>query len=166
MQKGFFNYKDDDYTDWLNRHLMGVLPEGLYAGFDPQLGASMNLVLTHGPTGFRETDEYGTITPRIGVYRTKQGVMVREDADIILPIATNPTAFTRIDIVVAEHKYSKAVGGTAAVYKVIKGVPTENPSAPTPNSPNLQLVLGTLYVPAGTTALNNGGVQYLSLIHI
>jgi len=157
-----FNYKDDDKTDWLNRQHHGINPEGLYRGFDfdADNSAALNLVLEHTTTGWQETDLAQALTPFMGLVRTKQGVNVVEDASVVIPITDNPSADPRIDLVVCEHEYVSVVGGTAAGYLCIPGIPAANPVAPNPTFPLKQVVLGTLYLPAGTTAITDPGVVY------
>ena len=156
-QERFWNYRDDDLTFRLDQWLLGVIDAGLYRGFDPKLNGTLTLRLEHDVTGYVKTLKNGDLTNQLGVYVTKQGVLINEDAAIEVDIP--PTgANARIDYVVAEHDYIDVDGGTEASYKVIQG--PANGSLPTLTNPNVQIILGQLSLPPNTTSLLQTGVVY------
>lgn len=147
-QTRFWNYKADDKTLSLNERDLILIPHGLYCGFDAILSnANMNLVLDHTTTNKKKVDINLNLTNALGIWKSKQGVIVVEDAQLTLPITGGNTQ-PRIDLVVAEHEYIAVAGGTTAIYKIILGTPAANPVAPALTSPNKQIILGTLRVPA------------------
>jgi hypothetical protein len=153
IQERSVEYRTQDSSYKINRHALAGLPAGLYAGFDPTLGATMDLVLHHNDTGFVETDLTNTLLPTKGVVVSRQGVRVYEPDTITLPIT--PTTVTgRRDAIVMEHTYIEVAGGQSATFTVIEGVP-ESPTL----APN-QVLLGLLLLPANCTALNQSGVDY------
>jgi hypothetical protein len=77
------------------------------------------------------------------------------------PINPNATGDPRIDIIVCEHQYVDIPGASIAIYSVIQGTPDPNPVAPPLTAPDqIKIIIGQLYVPAGTAALTDGGVIY------
>lgn len=155
-QKKFWNYRDDDLTKDINRWLSGLIESGLYRGFDPILGAVMDLKLNHETTGAIRVDSQEAFTQRFGVLCTKQGVIVQDDTEISLPIAITSGA-GRNDIIVYNHKYTEIEGGEAGFYSVIQGTATD---FPLPADELTQTVIGYLTLPANCVSLNTTGVVY------
>lgn len=154
-----WNYQDDDATWDLNQRENGIFPPGLYRGFDASLAAGMTLDLIQTVTGALQTDTDGITENQYGIWYTKQGTVVYEDATVSLPI-DNGDGQDRIDLIVGQHQYVYSVGGAAATYVVIKGTPATTPVAPSLTLAPQQVILGQLYVPAGTTSLLDAGVVY------
>lgn len=159
-QTRYFNWKDDDKTDWLNRRLIGILPYGLYRGYDAVLASGLNLSLEHNITGFDEVTKLLVHRTNLGLVKTKQGTLVIEDDPVVVPITANPSVEPRIDLVVMEHEYIEVAGGQPAIYKVLVGTPAPVPVAPALSDPNKQVILGELYCPAGMSDLTDTGVVY------
>ena len=158
-----WNWEDDDSTFDMNWRDLLFFPPGLYTGFDAKnLGSSGTLafVLWHNATGVRKVDESLSSTPKNGLWRTKQGVCVYEDDVIPLTLGANLSSFPRIDLVVGTHQYLETPGGAVATYQIIQGTPGATPVAPALTFPNQQVILGTFYVPAGTTDLAAVGLTY------
>jgi len=156
-QSRFWNFQDDDLTFRLDQWRLGIIDAGLYRGFDPVLSGTMNMQLNHVTTGYRKTEKDGTLTPELGIVITKQGVVINEDAGVSIDFAPT-TSQPRIDYVVVEHDYIDVQGGTEAVYRVIQG--PDGGALPTLDKPNLQVIIGTLTLPAGVTSLLAPGVVY------
>lgn len=159
-QKRFWNWEDDDYTLSLNHRDLLSMPPGLYAGFDAVLGASLTLQLVHSTTGIQITNLGKSLSNKWGMWRSKMGVFVHEDANINLAISAGDSTFPRIDLIVAEHEYSQVTGGASATYSVIEGTPAASPSAPSLTDANIQTIIGRIYIPANTTTLDEAGVIY------
>lgn len=159
-QERWWNWQDDDSTFRLNWRDLGIHEPGRYRGFDGDLTfAPLQLNLVHTSTGVTKTKLNLTTTPKIGVWLSKQGCVITEDSNIIIPITAGNT-LPRIDLIVGQHEYTQIVGGTAATYSVITGTPSLTPVAPTLPFPEKQVILGALYVPANMISLTGPGVVY------
>jgi hypothetical protein len=158
-QKRFWDFKADDLTSSLNRWLLGIIPMGLYQGFDPAeisvdgfiTSSDMNLRLNHATTGQKESDEDNTLTNKIGKFIAPQGIVVTEDTTIVLPINPNSSGHPRKDLIIATTEYVTIEGGADVVYSVVQGTPAAIPVAPTLPFPNKQTILGTITILGGTT---------------
>jgi len=159
-QEKFWNWKDDDNTFRLNWQNLTILPYGLYSGFTANLQSGMNLILEHEETKVKQDL---TKSDPMGVWKSKQGVVITEDSSITIPITDGDSSNDRIDLIVGQHRYIKSKGGAAALYVVIQGVPSVNPSKPTLTIPNEQVVLGYLLVPQNSTDLS--GAVYTKADH-
>ena len=157
-QRRFYNFGNDDDTDELNRRQLGLYDKGVYRGFDAMLINPLILRLYHTETGTEEVTGVGVHLVNIGMLVTSQGTIVKEDANINITIDSNPASSDRTDLIVCEHVYSFTTGGTPAVYKVIKGTP--GAGVPALTNANYQVVIGTLFLPAFTTTLNDDGVKW------
>jgi hypothetical protein len=161
----YFNWQDPDATKALNLRLLGITDAGRYRGYDRNLIASavMNLRLEPGATSFPVTlfDTPTFTTEQRSVILTKQGVVIHENAPIDIPVTPNNSGHPRIDLIVCEHQYVDVQNGSEAFYYSVAGVPAANPVAPAlPGQAQLKIIIGTLYVPDGTTDLNTTGVVY------
>ncbi len=163
-QKRAFEFKADDSTFDFNQRVLDLLKPGLYHGFDAVLAAGLNLSLTMVNSGNTFIDENEVESDPKGMYITKQGVIVREDAAITLPVSVGDPINPRIDLVVAEHLYTAVEGGQPAIYLIIKGTPSATPVAPALTNSKRQTILGQLYVPANMASLNEAGVEYTKSI--
>lgn len=152
-QERWWNWLDDDSTFRLNSRDLIMIPFGLYSGFDKKAGTGMVLTLTHTINPKTKVNQDLTESNPLGVWKSKQGVVIAEDANITLNIDTGHPTFARIDTIVGEHEYVEAEGGSFATYKVVKGIPSNQPIPPLVSS-NKQVVLGTLLVPANCVDLD------------
>lgn len=160
-QKRYFNFKQDDLTFDLSTVNKGILPEGVFAGFDFVATADLNLSLVHTVTGvqFLDADNL-TLKSNIGVFRTKQGVVVQEDAPISLPIGST-SSLPRIDLIIARHSFVENSGGDIAQIAVIQGTPNASPVAPALLDADREVILGILTLPANCLQLDQSGVSYV-----
>lgn len=159
-QRRFWNYLDDDLTIDLTRWITGLIPSGLYRGFDWSPAAGMNLILNHETTGYKYVDKDQNETSNLGVVITRQGVIVQDDTVLSLAIAANSSGNPRIDIIILSHEYEEFEGGSDALYSVIQGTPSSTPVAPAVGDDKKDVIIGYLYVPDGTTSLLDAGVIY------
>lgn len=162
-QEVFFAWQADDLTWDLNRHLLGFFDPGVYRGYYVDLSLVVNpglLVMTMAdPAGVNnavETEQNLTVSAPFGVLFTKQGGIVREDADLSLPVTDNSgSADPRIDTVYCEHEYTQVTGGTAAIYGIIEGAPATNPVAPGLTNAPIQVIIGYIRWEAEATGLGS-----------
>jgi len=152
MQNRTFNYKEDDSTFLLNNKFAGIIPAGIYAGFDVEefSGMTLNLIQDNGIIKL----DINRNESVVGVAVSKQGVVITENSDISITL-TNGAVGNRWDLIVMNHKFIDTVGGEAATYTVIEGVPNSKvPTIPTVTS-NTQVILYTVYIPSGAVDLTN-----------
>lgn len=153
-QERFWQWLDDDSTFRLNWRDLLILPYGLYRGFDNESPKSgWNLILGHSLSEGKVDLNLNT-SNKMGVWKTKQGVVITEDTSISLTVDPSHATLKRIDLIVAEHQYIQTQGGTTAIYKVIKGVPGTNPTVPSIMDPSKQVVLGELFIPNGAADIS------------
>lgn len=157
-QRRFWNWRDDDYTLDLSQEKLGIIDSGRYRGFEYDASTSgMGLVLSHLGTGVGKVDLASIATPKMGVWVSQQGVVITEDAALApLAVSPNTSGNPRIDLVIGSHHYVQAVGGVVATYSIVQGTPAASPVAPALPNPTKDVVLGTLLIPNGTTALSVG----------
>nr|DAM99173.1 MAG TPA: Structural protein [Herelleviridae sp.] len=153
-QERWWNWLDDDSTFRMNWRDLVLIPYGVYAGFDKAPASNMNLVLEHSKDGKTKVDKLLKTSPELGIWKTKQGVVITEDSPITLNIATGHLTAPRIDLIVGEHQYVEAEGGQTALYKVIQGKPSATPVKPALTEPNKQVEIGWLYIPPACTSLD------------
>ncbi len=130
----------------LNRHFSGLLPRGIYKGFD---------VITNVSSLFLNLEKGSDDT---SVLLTPEGVRIEEDADIPNFVSIDiGDAQPRIDLVVCTHQYT--VTNDPAVYSVIKGTPAPSPVPPAlPAEPPFVTLLATINVGVGVTDILPGDV--------
>jgi hypothetical protein len=159
MQTRFWNFEDNDSTFLLNQRLVGIIDAGVYRGYDPApFQADRTLRLFHNITGADQV-WLDLITAKVGVLVTRQGVIIKEDTVIELPIELG-SSLPRKDLIVCEHSYLEETGGRQALYSVIRGTPAENPIEPNFTKSTQQIRLGSILVPAGMQILTDEGVVY------
>jgi hypothetical protein len=160
MQKRFWDFKADDLSASLNRWYLGILPMGLYFGFDPKEidgsgnlnAADLFLRLNQLTTGQKESDADNNFSGKIGKFMAPQGIVIAEELDeIVVPIGANATAHKRIDLIVATTEYVTIEGGAEVVYSVVQGIAALNPVAPAIPFPETQTLIGTVVVGPGVT---------------
>lgn len=157
--KIYWNYKEEDSTLLLNQFLNGILPPGVYGGFDAvPFDGSMLLRLSQN-NAVEEISIAGT-SKKIGVIKTKQGVIVAEDTQVELLIDPT-TTLPRIDIITIQHQYQAVINASIPFYSIIKGTPALNPIPPSLTIPAYQMKIGELRLPANCNVLNTLGVEWL-----
>lgn len=162
-QKRYWNWQDNDSTFSLNQRDLLLLPEGRYKGFDKSATSNAwYFHLGHLITGKTKVKQDLSYTPKVGMWKTLQGVIVEEDAVIELTITPIPSIPSggRYDLIVGEHYYEEVTGGSTAIYKVITGVASTVPLIPVVTIPEKQVILGVLFVPYDATSINSVGVTW------
>lgn len=155
MQRVYWNWKDADLTADLNAWMHGMMPAGLYRGFDKGAASTgWTLVLDHAVNGFTRVDENLTVSPLTGIIKSPQGSIISENDSISLPVQPADAA-PRYDIVVCSHQHVEVVGGQPAVYSVIKGTPSNViPQPPAVANPATDVIIGIITVPANASNIN------------
>jgi hypothetical protein len=154
-QRPFWRWKDDDLTVDINAWPMGMWEKGLYRGYDQISSSGMVLSLGHAATGYTRYSILMAAVGPYGIVITPQGTLVQDDTQIDLTLSAGNVTHPRIDLIVAQHQYSKVVGGLPMVYLVYPGTPAATPVAPTGSVvAATDIVLGQLYVPAGATDIS------------
>lgn len=116
-----------DTSKLQNQRFVGIIDVGVYAGYRvrPNPGQTNLLDITRGADG-------------VSILATSEGVVVTENEDILAAVAVEAadSALSRIDLVVAEYKFSTSTE-VKQIYRVIKGKNQAN-SAATPVAPKVQ----------------------------
>jgi len=138
----------------LNRHFSGLLPRGIYKGFD---------VITNVSSLFLNLEKGSDDT---SVLLTPEGVRIEEDADIPNFVSIDiGDAQPRIDLVICTHQFT--VTNDPAVYSVVKGTPAPSPVPPTlPAEPPFNTILATVAVGVGVTDILPGDVTLAAKVSI
>lgn len=124
-QKRIHDYRGPRSSENLNDHLVGIVPPGVYQGF--------------------QVSALGVISP--GVLLTAEGVRIEETEPIQLQIPVGAPGLPRTDLVVCVHEYLKTVPPEPARYEVVTGVP--GPSRPVPPLPANAILLATCRMEMG-----------------
>ena len=153
-------YETDQESFLLNRLIAQALPPGVYAGYEPVLGNTMELVFQHPLSGKKITNQDNTQTARQGLVITKHGVCIFEPDTIGITI-TPTTTSTRLDAIYIEHNFVASEGGADATYGVIQNFDAGSLTAEEAVGNN-RILIGLLFLPASTSALNGTGVVFTS----
>jgi hypothetical protein len=145
-------------TFLLSQRLAGFFTAGRYAGYDFSPTANMTLTLAHTVTGASVRGYTGSPV-KSGVAHTNQGLTLFEDAAVTLPIGA-VGGLPRIDLVILTHSQTQNPGGALGLYSVVQGTPNATPVKPSLPAPDTQIEIGSLYLPASVTALNQSGVVW------
>jgi len=166
MEKRIFEFRADDLTFDINGQLNGVIGPGVYAGFDAQLDSGLTLKLVHTQSGATFVDGNPAMVEDVGVLRTKQGTIIREDETIEVVISENtytgghPEYHNRIDTIVCEHYHQEIIGGSQAQYYAIPGGQASDPVPPALTDPTKQTIVGYLFLPGGCASMDDTGVVF------
>ena len=161
-QQRIFNFQEDDSTQLLNRARVLPFKPGRYSGFDFLPTSDLNLTLRHTTTG-TQLSSYDAVPideSFKGVVITRQGVLITEDAQIVLPVSPGDATNPRVDSVVLTHRYISSPGGSQGTYSIIQGSPQQSPIPPLLSDPPSQVIIGNLFIPAGMTNLQESGVVF------
>jgi len=156
-QTRFHNYRRKLRSFEENQRFLGLTIPGVYSGFDrlePISGTTVRI--HHDISGIAPTDtDNTTVLNKRGVSVTKQGFFIYDDAPIDVEVSLNTgNAFTRIDYLIVTHQYLASVGGQSATYSILTGA-LGGPVEPSLTTPQLQVLLGKIYVPASAASHAN-----------
>jgi len=153
------NYQEFRKSDLLNRLNSGIIPSGVYAGFDfDSSSTGTTLTLEHVTSGFYDVvmDTGGSpveVGP-FGLIVTPQGVKIRYANNLDLEVIPNGSASPRIDRIVCQHVNTPISGGADSGFIIITGTPTS-----TPVPPDVMFVtdttVGFLYVDGNATGIED-----------
>lgn len=152
-EERFHNYRRpvDSFAE--NRRVLGIIEPGIYRGFDVFTpGVGLAFTLSHGAKGIVQTNANNTTqTPAKGVLVTRHGGVVQEDAALALTLTTNASnTEDRYDLIIYEHQWLASVGGQSGIYSIVQG-PNADPSIPAITNPKIQIALGYIKIPAGSS---------------
>jgi len=163
QQIRYWNKFDDDDTYEISSWLVALNTPGRYHGFDNAgFAANMTLTLDHALTGYQRITKAKAFASKAGVFITSQGAVVYDTNTYDLAISPTGAGENRRDLVVATHEYIDVDDGQQATVTVIEGSPSAgDPVRPALTSPETQIVIGELYLPENTSALNGAGVVWM-----
>lgn len=146
MQKRFNEFQAELLSHESNEKYAGILAPSVYKGFDIiQARAGLGFQIAHTVTGEVFTNKDLTVTPPRGIWVSKQGTVIKEDATISVSILVNEYNYERWDVLVAEHIHDElTVGGLEATYTVIPGGDATEPGGIS----STQIIIGRIRVPA------------------
>ena len=140
-----FQHGEKRATDFLNRHLQDIVPEGVYKGF--------NIRETSTPSFSVDAKAEADGT---NVVFTLEGVRIEEDADLpgIATVTTPDAVNPRIDSLFIKH--DKTPANDPAIFELLKGLANPSPSAPTPPVDGFfRVKLADILVPANATEITD-----------
>jgi hypothetical protein len=108
VQKRIHDYRGPRSSENLNCHLLGVVPPGVYEGF--------------------QVNPDGSVSP--GMLVTPEGIRIEETEPFSVPQPLADPVNPRIDLVVCQHEYEKTVPAPPAVFTTVPGTPAADPLPP------------------------------------
>lgn len=155
MRKHYHSYKDLISSYEAININFGLLPPGIYRGFDAIQNSTTtgNIFFTHNQTGAPYVQKDGTKNNNIAIIKTQQGVVISEDEGVDLPMSGNLDSSPRFDVLVLSHEWSDTVGGSVSTFSIIEGVVGYGiPEIPNPNT---KVVIGVIRVEPGGPDVSN-----------
>lgn len=157
-EKRLINYNEYRKSDLINRDNAGVIPSGVYAGFDYDSSSSgTTLILQHNTSGFRDVefvDGSPTLFTAMGLIVTPQGVKIRYLDSISLEVTPNTSTNPRIDTIVCQHVNTPIPGGADSGFIIMVGTPSTDPTPPTPVFIT-DTIVGYLHVPGSASVVTD-----------
>lgn len=146
----YFDYESPDSTALLNNWMRGILPAGVYLGFNAGQGSTgMYVSLTNDA----DPDNTGSY---LGKLITRDGVVIEESSQTLEDVALLSNADpsdSRIDYLVATYVYNKLLTPSQSpnqvAYQILTGTPGDPPTRPTLN--DNQVLICEILVPAGAS---------------
>lgn len=142
------DYKDPLTSFEHNMVKFGIHGPGRFVGFDTLIpNGALGFSVTHDGSNQTLPNQLGDNIGPIGVFMSKQGVTVVEDAPITgLNIDSNAgNNNDRIDLLIATHQYTEIAGGQNAVYGIVKGSVFQTLR---PSVGKYDVILGQILMPA------------------
>lgn len=155
MRTHYHSYKDLIDSFKVINAMHGILPFGIYSGFDTiENGLTIgNARFAHTTTGSTFTLKNGTQLSPMAVIRTKQGVIITEDDTIELPISANSNPSPRYDVLVLSHEWADIQGGSVSTFSIVEG--TAGSGIPTIPTANTKVAIGIIRVVQGEADVSN-----------
>ena len=152
-QKRFYEYKTPATSFEQGLVNQGLLPPGVYHGFDTITdagGVGINLTVSHDGDAFKTIDDSLSLSANTAVCVTPQGKVIHIEGAIGPLGISDGIANQRIDYIIMEHEHVDNVGGQDAVFSVIEG--PSNGNEPVIPNPEKQILLAKVYIaPSATT---------------
>jgi hypothetical protein len=147
-QTVYFSYKMADSTRYFNEKFRGMLESGVYLGYNVRWnGVGYRLDFIHD----NDPDNTGS---KLGVLRTPDGTMCREDADqtaILTGVA--PGAVPEMHYVIASYTYNASIPANVVTYSIQIVAPV-GPVSLTDDD----ILIASIYVPVGAASYGAAGV--------
>jgi len=124
-QKRTHDYRGPRSSENLNGHFVGVVPHGVYEGF--------------------QVASDGSVSP--GMLITPEGIRIEETEAFSVPQPVADPIHARIDLVVCIHEYEKTVPAPPAQFTTVPGEPAAAPTPP--DIPEHAIVLAACRMEAG-----------------
>lgn len=156
-QVRFIKFKDPVNSLPLNEKWVGIIPSTVYCGFDNIIdGSGLTFKLNHEITGEVFTNQNLVVTPKRGVWVTRQGVVIKEDAPIPVALdSNNGNNSIRYDLLIGRHNHDVIYpGGIAASYEIVKGG-SNNPIQPAIPNPETGTLIGVFEIQPNAQSFNN-----------
>jgi len=151
MSQRYLEFLHDDDTASLNRWLLGLIQPGVYRGFLAGEGTGTSSDISQA-NGIVQTLRDGMVTAPTGVIMTRQGIVVQETATVTVPHTIASISLDRYDVIFLQHLTPDGIAGGAEVtYGVKEGIASSSPDIPSLDSPNVQIALCVVLIPAGVT---------------
>jgi hypothetical protein len=125
VQKRIHDYRGPRSSDNLNGHLLGVIPPGVYEGF--------------------QVNPDGSVSP--GMLITPEGIRIEETEPFSVPQPLADPVNPRLDLVVCIHEYEKTVPAPPALFTTVPGTPAADPQPP--DFPDHAVLLAACRMEAG-----------------
>lgn len=154
MQERHIKFQDPITSFGLNAKFSGPIAAARYRGFDKVSSVNgLSFNIDHTLTGEIFTNQNQTLSDPKGVWTSKQGVTIKEDAPIPITLITNAGNADRIDLLVGKHIHDTVVaGGIAASYAIVQGIPGAG-EPPITIDPEETVILGRFYIPANASSM-------------
>lgn len=150
-QRVFFNWQENLKSFDTLQAFSGVLFPGRYCGFDTKSYTGLALSLTHASSGIIQSDINGTLTAKTGSWVSPQGSVIQESATVSIGnVTANSSGNPRIDLIVGQY-LKPPTSSASATYLIVAGTPAATPVAPALPNTHMNVILGYLLVPNGTT---------------
>ena len=131
VQKRTHDYRGPRSSENLNGHFIGVVPYGIYEGF--------------------QVNPDGSVSP--GMLITPEGIRIDETEAFSVPQPVADPVNARIDLVVCIHEYEKTVPAPPAVFTTVPGEPAAEPAPP--EIPEHAVAVGACRMEAGAAEWSN-----------
>ena len=160
MQERFIGWKTPITSMGANKKYSGIIDANVYRGFNSLVpGVGLSFTINHLADGEVFTNQNESLSNPLGVWISRQGVVIKESEAIPLSLITNSgNSSVRIDYLIGRHLHDiLQEGGVAATYEIVKG-PLGSSALPTLTNPEDSVILGKFIIEANASSL--AGVKW------